>query len=540
MTALSSQPLSGDTARGDSLRAWQREALAQYLEHLGNGRRQLLWEATPGAGKTTAALRLCRHQLRHTSTKKIIIVVPTAHLKLQWAQSAKKLGLELDSAFRSNRKRLSSDYHGIVVTFQQVAQEPTRFRRFAEEAVVVLDEVHHAGDGLSWGDGLIAAFSEAQFVLALSGTPFRSDSNAIPFISYSAEGFSEPDYLYSHSQAVRDGVCRPVVFLTYGGSVSWSNGAGTLSADFSDPLDREGAGNRLRAALDPESGWIDRMLEDANSMLQETRKKQPDAGGLLVCRDRAHARQLAKRLAKISHSDPVVVLSDDRQASKKITLFSESNRPWIIACNMVSEGVDIPRLRVGVFSTVIQTRMYFRQFLGRIVRRQKEISEEQVAYCYLPADPVLSLHAEEIDKEQKHSLEERTDEEERREQERSEPKESHFEAMNGVNTGIDRMILDGNQLAFWEGGTPTESTQHSPPQEERTRSYAQLTKSERKALLSKKIQRLVSQYRHKTGSGHAQIHSHLNRKQSVKCQQECTEKQLLQRIEFLHSKVRAN
>ena len=35
---------------------------------------------------------------------------------------------------------------------------------------------------------------------------------------------------------------------------------------------------------------------------------------------------------------------------------------------MVSEGVDIPRLRVGVFATTTTTELFFRQAVGRLVR----------------------------------------------------------------------------------------------------------------------------------------------------------------------------
>ena len=526
--------------RFSSLRTWQQEALHQYLEHLEKGRRQLLWEATPGAGKTTAALKLCRHQLKHASSKLLIIVVPTAHLKLQWAHAAKRQQLDLDSSFRSNASRVSRDYHGIVVTYQQVANHPLRFAKLASQATVILDEVHHAGDGLSWGQGLLAAFQEAPFVLALSGTPFRSDSSAIPFVRYE-HGVSEPDYVYSHGQAVADGVCRPVAFLTYGGSVSWQADNQILCSDFGDQLDREGAANRLRAALDTDSGWIDRLLKDAHSMLHEIRTKDSTAGGLVVCRDREHARKIARVLSRIAECKPVVVLSDDRRASKKIAEFRDSHLPWIIACNMVSEGVDIPRLRVGVFATVIQTRMYFRQFLGRIVRRTPGTTTEELAYCYLPADPNLSGFAEDIDSEQRHALNlvEREDEEDVRSRTDREPPERIFSALGGNNTGIDRMILNGNQLAFWEGGG-TDSSNFFEEHEEQAPMNQEAglsTKVERKEQLGREIQRLVSLYRRRTGAEHSQIHHQLNRKQSVKSQRECTEIQLLQRIRLLHRQL---
>ncbi len=539
--SLTRTPKSGS---GKALRKWQREALHEYVELLRNGQRAALWEATPGAGKTTAALKLCRHQMRNGLAKSVIVVVPTAHLKHQWAHSAKSLGIDLDSAFRSTAQRVSPDYHGIAVTYQQVANSPEKFARFAQNAVVVLDEVHHAGDGLSWGDGLTTAFEQCRFLLALSGTPFRSDNNPIPFVRYCNDGLSEPDYVYSHGQAVKDGVCRPIVFLTYGGSVSWSTGALDVSANFADELDRDNAANRLRAALDPDSHWIDRIILDANNMLKDLRREQSDAGGLIVCRDQDHARKIAQTVKRISGYTPVVVLSDDRRASKKIADFRASTEPWIIACNMVSEGVDIPRLRVGVFATVIQTKMYFRQFLGRIVRSSNSRKKDEIAYCYIPADPVLTHHAEAIDEEQRHSLTRNVDEEdERPERKDTVTEERAFVAFEGVNTGVDKMILDGNQLAFWEGAnqseqvTPFEEGTESIQKIQESLTGEELTKSERKAQLAREVQRLVGLYRRHTGLEHAQIHFQLNRRQSVKSQSECTENQLMQRICYLNRKL---
>ncbi|MCB0336270.1 MAG: DEAD/DEAH box helicase family protein, partial [Bdellovibrionales bacterium] len=506
-----------------ALRTWQREALGLYLEQLGRNEKIALWEATPGAGKTTAALRLCRHQLRHCNAKRLIIVVPTAHLKHQWAHAAKQLGVDLDSSFRSNAQRISPDYHGVAVTYQQVANAARKFSAFAQQAVVVLDEIHHAGDGLSWGDGLTAAFQEAQFLLALSGTPFRSDNNPIPFVRYSSDGYSEPNYVYGYGDAVKDGVCRPIAFLTYGGSVSWTSGQAELTADFSDQLDRDNAASRLRAALDPESGWIERMLQDANNMLRDLRAAKPETGGLIVCRNQDHARLIGRMIHRISGQKPVIVLSDDNRASRKIAEFRTSRDPWIIACNMVSEGVDIPRLSLGVFATVIQTKMYFRQFLGRVVRKSSGPTTDEMAYCYIPADPTLTIHAEAIDEEQRHFLYKPLAEEDRRERSESQSEPKEFTAYAGVNTGIDRMILDGNQVSLRDYGYDIESSPFDeqdpiPTADSSLPGEEGLTKSERKLQLAREVQKLVSMYHHRTKIERPRINAELNRRQSVKTQ----------------------
>ncbi len=518
------------------LRPWQQEAFGTYLDCLLRGERSLLLEATPGAGKTTAALVFALHQKRKRGIERIGIVVPTAHLKTQWARSALDLNLHLDSAFSNSRSALSSDYSGFVVTYQQVAQKPQLFRRLTQNACIVLDEVHHAGDGLSWGDGLRSAFQDAHFLLCLSGTPFRSDNAAIPFVPYDDVGFSLPDYSYAYSRAVEEGVCRPTAFFTYAGEVRWRETAGDISACFSDELDHIGQSRRLRAALDPDSGWIEPMLRDAHTMLMKTRLEHPDAGGLLVAADQTNARKLARLLKKITNTSPVVILSEEALAARRLKDFRNSGEPWLVACNMVSEGVDIPRLRVGVYATTVRTKMYFRQFLGRIVRRIPTLAALQVAYCYLPADPTLISLAEEIEDEIRHCIRPRGDTEfddrERDAKNDDRPEAPQWEALTSHNSGLNSVIVHGNQLSLFGGGPASESTTIEEVVHEKVnaRLDEKRTRAEEKAFLTQEMRKLVNMIHKRTKQSHAQIHAHLNAIQKVKSQTSCTEKQLRERI----------
>ncbi|HMQ55334.1 MAG TPA: DEAD/DEAH box helicase family protein [Anaerolineae bacterium] len=517
------------------LRAWQEEALQAYHHALTHGITNLLWEATPGAGKTAVALQLCAHQRRILGRHPIIIVVPTTHLKTQWARAALQAGLHLDSGF-SSQHGLAPDYDGLVVTFQQVANRPKLYRRLSQNAVVVLDEIHHAGDGLSWGEAMRLAFEPAQFVLALSGTAFRSDNNAIPFVTYQDDE-SAPDFVYDYGRAIEDGVCRSVAFFTYGGEVAWLEDEELIEANFSSELARSTAARRLRAALDPQSGWIQQVLLDAHSMLVETRHEHPDAGGLLVAADQDHARQLARLLQELTDLKPTVVLSDDSKASGKIKRFAAGRSEWLVACNMVSEGVDIPRLRVGVYATTIVTKLYFRQFLGRIVRVTEQPAGVQVAYCYLPADVRLRAQAEQIERIQRHLISPQLppDEEtrERPDIERAGP--PTWQPLASRNSGLEAVIINGGQLALWHDPALLPTPKHVKEEVQRKVSerVAPATRSETKAALSQRIQNLVSSYHHVSGLPHRQIHARLNRTQNVHSQTVCTEEQLKARIGLL-------
>ena len=171
------------------LRAWQAEAISLYLSE---PRRDFLVTATPGAGKTTFALTLAKHLLTTRVIDRVIVVVPTDHLRTQWGKAAARLGILLDPTL-GNNAILKKDYQGYVTTYPQVASHPLLHQRRTESprrTLVILDEIHHAGDGLSWGDAITEAFTPAARRLSLTGTPFRtSDAEQIPFVQNDLELF---------------------------------------------------------------------------------------------------------------------------------------------------------------------------------------------------------------------------------------------------------------------------------------------------------------------------------------------------------------
>ena len=212
-----------------ALRGWQRRALVRYLSAKP---KDFLLVATPGAGKTTFALRIASELLADNSVERVTVVVPTEHLKIQWAAAAATAGIALDPKFSNSNSQTSDDYDGVVVTYAQVANHPMRHRVRTENrrTLVIFDEIHHGGDAKSWGEGIREAYSDATQRLALTGTPFRSDDSAIPFVSYSPDGQgllrSSADHTYGYSDALADGVVRPVVFLAYSGEARWRTSAG--------------------------------------------------------------------------------------------------------------------------------------------------------------------------------------------------------------------------------------------------------------------------------------------------------------------------
>jgi superfamily II DNA or RNA helicase len=387
------------------LRAWQSEAIGRYVE---TSPRDYLTVATPGAGKTTFALTIAAELLGRRLVDRVTVVAPTEHLKTQWAEAAARVGIPIDPAYSGGKGRTSKDFVGIAVTYAGVAANPLAHRVRTErfKTLVILDEIHHAGDALSWGEAVREAFEPAHRRLALTGTPFRSDVNPIPFVTYAPDGDGVPrsvaDFTYGYGHALRDHVVRPVLFWAYGGDLQWRTRAGDeVSARLGEPLTKDLAAQALRTALDPGGSWVGAVMEAADRRLSEVRRGVPDAGGLVIASDQDSARAYAAVLARIAGEKPTVVLSDEKAASKKIAKFSEGTGRWMVAVRMVSEGVDVPRLAVGVYATTTATPLFFAQAVGRFVRAR---TRGETASVFLPSHPALLGYAAELELERDHVL----------------------------------------------------------------------------------------------------------------------------------------
>lgn len=391
------------------LRRWQKEALDGFE---ARQRPDFLAVATPGAGKTTFALAAAVRDLHRHPHRRVVVVAPTSHLKDQWAAAAHQLGVHLQTDWQP-ALGWPNEFHGVVVTYQQVASSATAMRPHLVDAAIIFDEIHHAGADRAWGDAVALAFGDAAWRLSLSGTPFRSDQNPIPFVTYEFDE-AVADHTYDYGQALEQGgVVRPVFFPRINGHMEWTSPDGVeLSATFDDQLDRALASQRLRTALSLDSEWLPAVLGQADTHLQRLRADDPPgserAAGLVIAIDVEHARGIADLLRRRLGRDATVVTSDDPSASAKIAAFAASDADWIVAVRMVSEGVDIPRLRVGVHATTTTTELFFRQAVGRVVRWTPG-RRRQKAFWFIPDDPRLRTHAATVAEHRTHSLRRRVD-----------------------------------------------------------------------------------------------------------------------------------
>ncbi|WP_189216751.1 MULTISPECIES: DEAD/DEAH box helicase [Streptomyces] len=385
------------------LRAWQQGAMEKYIQQQP---RDFLAVATPGAGKTTFALTLASWLLHHHVVQQVTVVAPTEHLKKQWAEAAARVGIKLDPEYSAGP--LGKEYHGVAVTYAGVGVRPMLHRNRVEQrkTLVILDEIHHAGDSKSWGEACLEAFEPATRRLALTGTPFRSDTNPIPFVTYEegSDGIrrSAADYTYGYGSALADNVVRPVIFLSYSGNMRWRTKAGDeIEARLGEPMTKDAISQAWRTALDPRGEWMPSVLRAADQRLTEVRKAIPDAGALVIASDQDSARAYAKLIREITGHSATLVLSDDAGASDRIDQFSNNDDRWMVAVRMVSEGVDVPRLAVGVYATTISTPLFFAQAVGRFVRSRRR---GETASVFLPTVPDLLSFANEMERERDHVL----------------------------------------------------------------------------------------------------------------------------------------
>jgi superfamily II DNA or RNA helicase len=556
------------TLPGPTLRDWQRRALEAMAEWSEGS---FLISAAPGAGKTIPSLVFAAQELRAGRIKRVAVVCPTSPLTRQWARAAARVGLHLLPDAPTLRP--PGDFHGVSLTYARVALGAEEYARTCGPGTLVIaDEAHHLGEDLAWGAGFATAFRPARRWLLLSGTPFRSDQSPIPGVRYE-DGVCVPDVSYTYADAVRDGVCRRITFVPYDGTLQWRSGDDVIETSFDEVLSKREAGRRYRTAISTElPDGLPRILRGAHERLLQVRAAgHPDAGGLVVTADSDHARAVARAMHEIIGAPPTVVLHTDPGAHDKLDAFRRGADPWIVAVNMVSEGVDIPRLRVGVYATVAKTPLIFRQIVGRFVRVIPGRPRE-AAWVYLPADRELRALAADLESELRHSLrpddgdraadEGLLDDEllERAQRRETEPTEEAFVPLKAeVSPQMELFALPAEPapepqapalspgaLAAAEafgvtpGAPPAPPAPPAPepaPAPARDDDEPPLSAFERRARLRQERHQLVASLRRIDGRSHAEINAAINRALGIRSVEKATIAELERSIELLHEEL---
>jgi superfamily II DNA or RNA helicase len=335
-----------------------------------------------------------------------------------------------------------------------------------------------------------------------------------------------------------------VVFLAYSGEARWRDSAGDEhAARLGEPLSAEQTARAWRTALDPAGQWMPAVIAAADQRLRQLRMHVPDAGGMIIASDQTAARAYARLLTTITSEAPTLVLSDDPGSSTRISQFAEGTSRWLVAVRMVSEGVDVPRLSVGIYATSASTPLYFAQAVGRFVRSRRA---GETASIFLPSVPNLLQLASELEAQRNHVLgqphretdDALLDEPAVTTQSEKTDTESGFTSL-GADAELDQVIFDGSSFGT---ATPAGSEEEADylgipglldAEQMRAllhrRQDAQLQKRAMRGKetgqpvapitthgqlreLRRELNALVSVAHHRTGKPHGWIHNELRRR----------------------------
>lgn len=505
------------------LRKWQDAFLSDILCKMKEGKQLYLLVATMGAGKTTAASVLTKITLARTKINRVVVLCPTDSLRTQWSKSMLTWGIQINSNL-CNGDKLTSDFHGVSATYQQIHANPFFWKKLISDrnTILILDEIHHLSDESSWGVEVNELISASSYHLALSGTIFRTgDRVPIAGVTYENE-VVKPDYMYGYSEALRDGVVRPIKF-------SFVNVTGQASRYKNGSVDRkrkvsmatapnnEVADKLLSQGLE-DSEWVDRVLDESIQYLEEVRLDAPSAGGLVTCKNQNHAEWITGLLEERGY-DVTLVISKIKGARKRIDEFREGKGDWIVAVGMVSEGVDIPRLRVGTYLSPCKTTLIMRQWVGRMIRVNGE--DNAPSFCIVPEHPKIVQIAYELKSEKLHSLK----------------KYVQVEVERGDEPRVyPKWVIDViDSVVSIPSSTPIEVLRSG-------HSYTSpdgnevVSNDETIIVVRKKLSRLVSAVHQKTGDSHRQIWSMLKKRASGKSVRECSLQQIKMHIRFLQKR----
>ena len=398
--------------------------------------------AFPGSGKTKAALILGALLKEQGFIEKIIVNVPSLFLKDQMEKEARKIGLMLNK-----KRPFIEGFDGLVTTYASIGYKSKDTDSLINaqiindickrsKVLVIADECHHLSQEKRWGEAFELAYGNSVARLMTSGTPFRTDRGRLPWVRYSNNelDLSQP-HAYSYPFgitkwntkycALGDQVVRDVVIRSWNSDVNFTlkeerggeiineqefnhkltDNIDEIYADVYDPATEERIedNSRLRKLIKTarrsaciECGtdrhpfgteFIRKILIAANEQLDECRRSHEWAGGLIVCDNIEHANAIAVALKHWTNEDSIVVHTESGNSKRAIEGFKDAKNKkrikWLTSVGQVSEGVDIPHLRVGVYLTTTQSHLRWLQILGRVLRTEPELTHEmQTAYFY--------------------------------------------------------------------------------------------------------------------------------------------------------------
>ena len=414
------------TPAGIKLRPWQEQALSKSLDWLLKKRtdKHFLINAAPGSGKTIAACSIANALLAREEIDRVVVIAPRSEVVNQWAADFHRITQRAMLKVTAAAGDIGSLSLDVCATWAAVEGLSEQFKEICNNSrtLVICDEHHHAAVQAAWGSGANDAFAQARYVLILTGTPIRSDGKKSVWLAYDDAGAIDfPDegtFTLTYGQAVDLEYCRPTTFHRHEGQFNVDfegatvNVSGKRAAELPQDLKRvpglQRALNFYALACTPKyekdgstplrSGYQATMIEYGAQKLNELRDRMPDAGGLVIAPSIEIAEYFVSLIELIEGETPMLVHNKVQNPDGRIDAFRKSDKRWLVSVAMVSEGVDIPRLRVLVYLSSALTELSFRQAVGRVVRTNGP-DDDTRAYIVMPSFDLLEAYARKIENE---------------------------------------------------------------------------------------------------------------------------------------------
>ena len=411
-----------------NLRPWQESAINKCLKWFdSNQDNKFLVNAAPGAGKTICASVIALELIKKNKIERVIVIAPRKEVVKQWAEEFFSVTGRKMMKFTGE---IEDDEFDICATWNSIENMLDGFQHVCNKykTLIICDEHHHAAISAVWGESANDAFKKATFKIILTGTPIRTDGKAPVWFSYSkASGELKHDqdgtYTLTYGEAVDYGYCRPIFFHRHEGNfrVVIDNETLAVSGKKGVDVDEKKHPKKLVKSLQQSLDFYtlarkpiykkDGITPDLNSYqstmlqwgiekLEKVRERTPHAGGLVIAPSIKVAEYMSKLLEKLTGEKPILVHSEHTNAEDKIDAFRHSKKQWLVSVAMISEGVDIKRLRILVYLPNPQTELSFRQAMGRVVRSLGD-DDFSRAYVVMPAFKIFEEYARRVESEMK-------------------------------------------------------------------------------------------------------------------------------------------
>ena len=411
------------------LRPWQQAALDKAINWFTIERKdkKFLINAAPGAGKTIAAISIAQKLFEMNEIERVIVIAPRKTVIDQWKTDFKLI---------TNKEMLvvsSGDIESygldVCATWNAIENLRDGFQKICHDfkTLVICDEHHHAAVGAVWGKSANNAFEKCRYSIVLTGTPVRTDGEKPVWFFYSKETGSlehpqEGTFNLSYGDSVRLKYCRPIFFHRHEGNFTVThkdinlNVSGTEGVKLKSGQDNE-VTKVIQKSVDfftlarqpvylkdgktPDiKSFQSTMLQAGIDKLSEIKERLPNAGGLVIAPTVDVAIYMHKLLEMLTGEKVTLVHNEITDSENLIKSFRQSkDRDWIVSVQMISEGVDIKRLRTLVYLPNAQTELAFRQAMGRVVRSMDIQNDDSWAYVIMPIFNTFEEYARRIEDE---------------------------------------------------------------------------------------------------------------------------------------------